>query len=355
MELHDARVQLGGGGSGSGRCAARTVSEPRPATAGLAQGAVRASAITDYGDGISAVDTEHLRPQLDASHLIVHGGRAAFVDTGTTLAVPLLLAALAHKGVAPEAVDWVFLTHIHLDHAGGAGALLRHLPNARAVVHPRGAAHLADPAKLIAATRRVYGEEFYARVYGEIVPIAPERIVVTEDGSRLALAGRTFEFLHTPGHALHHYVIVDREAGGVFAGDTFGVSYRDLDVAGREFVMPATTPPHFDPEQLHASTDRILAVRPRAVFLTHYGRVSDLARLGRDLHAGIDAFVELARRHARDPERTARMTEDLFRWLSAALDAHGFDPDPARRHELLDLDVDLDVQGLDAWLNRCAA
>ncbi|HXQ64001.1 MAG TPA: MBL fold metallo-hydrolase [Steroidobacteraceae bacterium] len=328
---------------------------PREATSTPAQAAAERSPITDYGDGISAVDTEHLRPQLDASHLIVHGGRAAFVDTGTALAVPLLLDALRHKGVAPEAVDWVFLTHIHLDHAGGAGALLRHLPNARAVVHPRGAVHLVDPAKLIAGTKRVYGEDTYARLYGEIVPVAAERIVVTDDGSRLSLAGRTFEFLHTPGHALHHYVIVDRESGGVFAGDTFGVSYRDLDVAGREFVMPATTPPHFDPQQLHASTDRILAVRPRAVYLTHYGRVTDLARLGRDLHVGIDAFVELARRHERDPQRAARMTEDMFRWLSAALDAHGFDPDPARRHRLLDPDVDLDVQGLDVWLTRCAA
>ncbi|HXQ30698.1 MAG TPA: MBL fold metallo-hydrolase [Steroidobacteraceae bacterium] len=311
--------------------------------------------IIDYGDGISAVDTLYMRPHLDASHLIEHGGRAAFVDTGTALAVPPLLAALEHKGIAAEAVDWVFVTHIHLDHAGGAGALMRHLPNARAVIHPRGAAHLADPSKLIAATKRVYGEDFYARLYGEIVPIAPERIVVTEDGSRLALAGRTFEFLHTPGHALHHYVIVDLDTDGVFAGDNFGVSYREIDVDGRAFVMPATTPPHFDPEQLHASTDRILSVRPRAVYLTHYGRVTDLARLGRDLHAGIDAYVELARRHERDPMRTARMTEDLFRWVSAALDAHGFDPDPARRHRLLDMDVELDVQGLDVWLSRCPA
>jgi glyoxylase-like metal-dependent hydrolase (beta-lactamase superfamily II) len=313
------------------------------------------AAVTDYGDGISAVDTEYLRPRLDASHLIVHGGRAAFVDTGPAPAVPLLLAALAQQGVATEAVDWVFLTHIHLDHAGGAGALLRHLPNARAVVHPRGAAHLAEPSKLIAGTKQVYGEAAYARLYGEIVPIAPARIVVTEDGSRLALAGRTFEFLHTPGHALHHYVIVDRDSGGLFSGDTFGISYRDFDVAGREFVIPATTPTHFDPEQLHASIDRILGVAPRAVYMTHYGRVTDIARLGRDLHAGIDAFVALARRHERDRLRTARMGEDMFQLLSEALDAHGFDPDPARRHQLLDADVDLNVQGLDAWLNRRAA
>jgi glyoxylase-like metal-dependent hydrolase (beta-lactamase superfamily II) len=331
------------------------VSGPARPPAGPAHAGRVVPFVTDYGDGISAIDTEYLRPRLDASHLIAHGGRAAFVDTGTTPSVPLLLAALAGKGVAPDAVDWVFLTHIHLDHAGGAGALLEHLPNARAVVHPRGAAHLAAPAKLIAGTKLVYGAAAYARLYGEIVPIAPERIVVTEDGTRLALAGRTFEFLHTPGHALHHYVIVDRDAGGVFSGDTFGISYREFDVAGREFVLPATTPTHFDPGQLHASIDRILGVRPRAVYMTHYGRVSEVARLGGDLHAGVDAFVALARRHERDALRAARMREDMYRWLSAGLDAHNFDPDPARRHALLDADIDLNVQGLDAWLARRSA
>lgn len=132
--------------------------ETRPAQAGLV-----VSGLTDYADGVTAIDTEYVRPHLDASHLIVHAGRAAFVDTGTALAVPLLLAALASKGLARDAVDWVFLTHIHLDHAGGAGALMQELPAARLVVHPRGAPHLIDPARLIVATRAVYGDETFAR------------------------------------------------------------------------------------------------------------------------------------------------------------------------------------------------
>ena len=306
----------------------------------------------EYPHGVAAIDTEFVRPRLDASHLITHRGRAAFVDTGSALAVPLLLAALKHRGLAPADVDWVFLTHIHLDHAGGAGALLEALPQARAAVHPRGAAHLAAPAKLIAGTIKVYGAENYRRLYGEVRPIAPERLVVTEDGAELALAGRVFRFLHTPGHALHHQVIVDAEAGGLFAGDTFGVSYRDFDVGGRAFVFPATTPSHFDPGQLHGSIDRILGERPVSVFLTHYGRVTEIERLGEDLHTGVDAYVELARRYQQAPEREQRMREDMFEWLAAGLDAHGFDADPATRHRLLDPDIELNVQGLAVWLDR---
>ena len=306
----------------------------------------------DYPNGITAIDTDYWRPRLDASHLIVEKGRAAFVDTGTTHSVPNLLATLAAKGVAPEAVDYIFLTHIHLDHAGGAGALAARLPNAKVVVHPRGAPHLVAPEKLIAGTKAVYGEAKYAELYGEIVPIPAERVLVAEEGDVLKLGAREFAFLHTPGHALHHYVMHDRAANAVFTGDTFGLSYREFDVKGREWIMPTTTPTQFDPDQLHHSVDRILALQPKAAFLTHYGRVTDLERLGRDVHAGIRAFVEIARRNEHAKDRHGAIRDDLFRWLSVSLDAHGYDGDLATRHALLDADVDLDAQGLVVWLDR---
>src|SRR5262245_33813816 len=138
-------------------------------------------AIVHFDHGITAIDTHYVRPCLDASHLIVEGDRAAFVDTGTHFSVPHLLAALDWMNIAREQVEYVLLTHVHLDHAGGAGLLLRSLPRARAVVHPRGARHLADPAKLIAGSKEVYGEQKFLELYGEIVPIAAERLVVAED------------------------------------------------------------------------------------------------------------------------------------------------------------------------------
>jgi len=321
---------------------------------GPAQAGPVVLALTDYGAGIAAVDTQHLRPRLDASHLLIERGRAAFVDTGTSHAVPHLHAALAARGLGRDAVDWVFLTHIHLDHAGGAGALLETLPNARVVVHPRGAPHLVAPARLEAATRQVYGEAAYERLFGPLVPVPESRLVTAADGFVAELAGRRFEFLHTPGHALHHCAILDHASGEVFTGDTFGVSYREFDVDGRAFVFPATTPTQFDPAQLHASVERIVALAPRAVYLTHYGRVGDVARLGADLHRDIDAFVAIATRHGTGAAAEVAMRAQVFEYLSSRLAAHGFAGDADRRHQLLDLDIDINVAGLAAWRARTA-
>ncbi len=306
------------------------------------------------GEGIFSVDTEFVRPQLDASHLIVADGHAAFVDTGTDHSVPNLLAALQAVGLAVDAVDYILLTHIHLDHAGGVGRLAEALPRAKVVVHPRGAAHLRDPSKLIAATKAVYGAAAYEKFYGEMRPVAADRIIAVEDAERRRLGRRTLEFMYTPGHALHHVCIVDRDAGAVFAGDTFGVSYRELDTAAGEFVFAATTPSQFDPAQLHASVDRIIQLQPQAAYLTHYSRVVEIARLGEDLHADIDAYVAIAGRCAEAPERANRIAAELFEHLSARLDTHGFPSDAALRHELLDGDVRLNTAGLDAWLSRTA-
>lgn len=304
--------------------------------------------------GIHAVDTHYVRPGLDASHLIIEQGRAAFVDTGPTSAVPHLLDALQRLGVAPEQVDLVLLTHVHLDHAGGAGVLLRSLPNAKVAIHPRGARHMSDPRKLIEGSIGVYGEEAFAALYGEIAPIPAERVIIADDGLRLRLAGRELELIHTPGHALHHYCIVDRAAGAIFSGDNFGISYRDLDTARGAFIYPTTTPVHFDPQAMHASLDRIMSYRPEAIYLTHYSRVTELERLAADLHECVDAFVAIARRHAARPDRGARIRADLFEYLSRRLDAHGFAAGEARRREIIGFDVELNSQGLEVWLDRAA-
>jgi glyoxylase-like metal-dependent hydrolase (beta-lactamase superfamily II) len=309
--------------------------------------------LTDHPAGVCAIDTEYVRPRLDASHLLVHGGRGAFIDTGANNAVPALLAALAAKGLAPEQVDYIFLTHVHLDHAGGAGLLSRHLPNAAVVVHPRGLRHLADPSKLIAGTIAVYGEAGYRRLYGEIVPIPEQRLRPALDGERYLLAGRPLDVLHTPGHALHHYCLHDVTAQAIFTGDTFGISYRENDAAAGPFVFPTTTPVQFDPEALLASIDRLLGLRPEAVYLTHYSRVTGIERLGADLKRRIHQTVEIARAHAAPgPERRRRMEEAWFAWLCRELDAHGETNSEEVRRQLLWGDVELNVQGLEVWLDR---
>ncbi len=307
---------------------------------------------THYPHGITAVDTDYVRPRLDASHLLVENGRAAFVDTGTNASVPRLLAALARVDVEPADVDWVFLTHVHLDHAGGAGLLLESLPNATVVLHPRGARHMIDPAKLERGAMAVYGEAQYREMYGELVPIPAGRIREVDDGDELELAGRPLRVLHTEGHARHHYCLADPASQGVFTGDSFGISYRELDTAAGEFIFPTTTPVHFDPDEAHRAVDRIMALEPEQLFLTHYSRVTDLERLAADMHRALDDFVAIARRHADPPERTRAIEAAMFEYLVERARAHGVELDDERLHEILDMDVVLNTQGLEFWLDH---
>jgi glyoxylase-like metal-dependent hydrolase (beta-lactamase superfamily II) len=304
--------------------------------------------ITRYPDGIAAVDTEYVRPGHAAAHIIQHNGRAAFVDVGTTHSVPYLLAALAELGQPAETVDYLLLTHVHLDHAGGAGTLMQALPNARAVLHPRGAPHMIDPSKLITASIAVYGEENYRRLYGELVPIPAERVMTTQDGQRLNFAGRELEFVHTPGHALHHHAIVDLGFSNIFTGDTFGLSYRECDTDKGAFVVPTTTPTQFDPEQLIASIRRLAGYNPQALYLMHYGRVTDVPRLADSMEQQIRELVRIAREDADASAIRAKMRALWFDLLRR----HGSKLPEARLDELFGGDLDLNTQGLIAWLGR---
>jgi glyoxylase-like metal-dependent hydrolase (beta-lactamase superfamily II) len=302
--------------------------------------------------GLVAIDTEYARPNQDASHLVVEDGRGAFVDTGVNSSVPMLLAALQHSDLDPADVDFVFLTHIHLDHAGGAGLLLKHLPNARCVLHPRGAPHMIDPARLIAGTKAVYGEEQTAKMYGDIQPIDEARIDIAGDGEVFCLRGRELQAFYTEGHARHHYCLSDVKSRGVFTGDSFGVSYRELDTAAGEFIFPTSTPIHFDPEEAHKSVDRIMSYEPERLYLTHYSEVRNLERLATDMHKGIDALVGMARANANAEKRTDVLQEAMFDYLVAGLEQHGFIGDHDTMWSILSIDVNINTQGLEVWLDK---
>ena len=200
-----------------------------------------------HAHGIHTIDTAFQREHFDAAYLIVENGRGAFIDCGTNHSVPAMLAALTDAGITAADVDWLILTHVHLDHAGGAGLLMQQLPNARLVVHPRGAAHMIDPSKLIAGATAVYGEEEMARSYGAIQPVPKERVIVAEDNHVVDLAGRELVCIDTPGHARHHLCVWDARSRSWFTGDTFGLSYRELDTAHGAYVFPTTSPVQFEP------------------------------------------------------------------------------------------------------------
>ena len=309
-------------------------------------------ALTEFDHGITAIDTGFTRPQFDASHLIVRNGECAFIDTGTTFSVPNLLDALEVKRIAPEQVRYVLLTHVHLDHAGGAGELLRHLPNATAILHPRGARHMIDPERLIAGAIGVYGEEVFHRSYGEIVPIAEDRVRIVEDEERLDLGGDELLFIHTEGHCRHHYCIIDETSNAIFSGDTLGVSYREFDTDKGAFILPAATPTEYDPDAMRASFDRVAAYDLRAAYLTHYSEVTGLPRLLQQLRRFLDFFDELALSHGEDENRNQVMVEKMYQFYGERVAEHGVVMPEQRIHELLRIDAELNVVGIEVWLDR---
>jgi len=318
------------------------------------------SLMQHLGHGVFSVDAGYIRPRFDAVHLVVESDRAAVIDTGTRDAVPRTLAALEALGISPAQVDWVVLTHVHLDHAGGAGHLMRSLPAARLAVHPRGMTHMIDPGRLWAGTVAVYGREEAEATYGEPVPVDPGRIVPLPDGATIRLAGRTLEALDAPGHARHHVAIRDDATGHVFTGDTFGISYRELDVGGRAFAFPSSTPVQFDPDALRNTIRRILALRPDAVCLTHWSKVEDVPRLGAGLLRMVDRYESLALAALADEGADpARLLPALERGMDALLlgeaAAHGSPLAPAELRRVLELDIRLNAAGLLSWLQARAA
>lgn len=303
-----------------------------------------------FGNGIHAIDSGYTGPDVAAIHLIEEGGRAALVDTGNNASLRHVLEALAAIGLSAESVDYVLLTHIHLDHAGGAGAFMQAFPNARLVVHPRGARHMAEPSKLFAGVSAVYGPERAKALYGELIPVPVERIIEAGDGHELDLAGRRIRVFDTPGHARHHVCYFDTKSRSFFTGDTFGLSYRSLDVEGRPSIFPTTTPVQFEPEAMHTSIRRMEAEAPTAMYLTHYAQVTDVPRLAADLHRLIDAHVAIAERHAAAEGRKDRIEADIWALVGEEAARNGWTVPEAEWRRILALDVELNAQGLDVWL-----
>lgn len=307
--------------------------------------------------GIHVIDTGFHRPLFDASFLIVEDGRAAFVDCGTNFAVPRLLAALDDLGLSRDAVDYVIPTHVHLDHAGGAGLLMQALPRATLLAHPRGARHMIDPTALYQGALAVYGQAAMDREYGTLLPVPAERVQATDDGMTVHLAGRALLFIDTPGHARHHHCLWDERSQGWFTGDTFGLSYREFDTAAGAWVMPTSTPVQFEPEALRQSIKRLLAREPQRMYLTHYGQVGghagDVRRLAAMLFEQLDDMVALGQSLRDAPDRHHALKAGLEALVRQQLKRHGV-ADVDAGVAGLSLDIELNAQGLAIWLDRPA-
>jgi glyoxylase-like metal-dependent hydrolase (beta-lactamase superfamily II) len=308
--------------------------------------------VQSLGHGVYAVDTGFNRDRFDAAYLLVHGSRAAFIDTGTHFAVPRLLGAMQALGVAREAVDFVIPTHVHLDHAGGAGTLMRELPAAQLLVHPRGARHMIDPAALWQGALAVYGADEMQRAYGEVQPVAAERVRTTSDAMTISLAGRELVFADTPGHAKHHHCIWDAATQGWFTGDTFGLSYPEFTNERGAWILPTSTPVQFEPEVLRVSIERLLARHPQCMYLTHFGRVGQVPRLGALLLSLLDEMAALGRSLRHAPERHEALKRGQLEIFVRSLAAHGCGFSREQIAQMLAVDLELNAQGMAVWLDR---
>ncbi|WP_293995400.1 MBL fold metallo-hydrolase, partial [Sphaerotilus sp.] len=276
----------------------------------------------DLGHQIYAIDTGFERARFDAAYLVIDSGRAVLIDTGHNAAVPRILDTLAALGLSRDAVDWVIPTHVHLDHAGGAGLLMQHLPHARALIHPHGARHLIDPQALVAGACAVYGAEVVRQTYGTIVPIPAERVVQSHDGMEVQVGQRPLRLIDTPGHARHHHCLWDARSRGWFTGDTFGISYREFDTTAGPWMFPSTTPVQFDPAALRHSIDRLMAAEPQRLYPTHFSRVDDVPRVVAQFRALLDLWESGAlaadRDTATDPPRLQRLEALVLSTLRAS-------------------------------------
>lgn len=313
--------------------------------------------ITELGHGITCLDTGYIRDGLACFYLVESDEEYAVVECGTRYSVAQLNQYLDEQGVAPEQVRYVIPTHVHLDHAGGAGVMMAQFPRAQLVVHAKGARHLIDPAKLTAGARAVYGDARFDELYGEIVAVDEARVSSPADGETLLLGSRPLQFFDTPGHANHHFCIWDERSRSWFSGDVFGLRYPEFAATEHspDYLITTTTPVQFDPEKLIASVRLLAAKAPTQILLTHYGAVSDVARCAELLCEQISDHCAIAERHAglaAGSGRCAAIEADLLDYFAEQIAIQRPDLDGPALLPLLTMDINLNAQGLDVWLAR---
>lgn len=301
---------------------------------------------------IFCIDVDYLRPRLACSYLIVHHGKAAFIDCGTNHSAPRLLATLESCGLSTNDVEYIIPTHIHLDHAGGAGVLMQHCANAKLIVHPKGARHLADPSRLVESARQVYGAEKFDALYGEIIPVEESRIIPAQHDETIDVNGRPLLIADTPGHARHHICLYDVFSNGWFTGDTFGISYPDIQIASGHYIFPTTTPVQFEPDAWLQSIDLLLKQNPEKMYLTHFNMIENISDLAVKLKADLNCYVDIARSLSDTDNRVETLISKLNAYTLSDLKRLGNKQNEDELLNLLSTDMTLNAQGLDIWLSR---
>jgi len=290
-------------------------------------------------------------PERTSVYLIKGESKTALIETGPAPGIKHILTALEKLNLTPAQVDFVIVTHIHLDHAGGAGSLLSKLPQAKVLVHPRGARHLTEPSRLIAGAKAIYGEKFDS-FFGEIVPISQERIYTLVNGEQLALGpNHRLTFYHTLGHAGHHIVIYDALRKGLFSGDALGVRYDYLSkAAGFDYILPSMPPPEFEPKGLKTTIDLIKSLPVEHVFFTHYGQANNPAPiLNRNLQL-VEKFLALGQEVFQKGGTAEHIKEKITAYVKDELAQYGVKNYQLPVFQQVFFDLDFNAQGIYHYL-----
>ncbi len=278
-------------------------------------------------------------------YCVVENDEAAIIETGTTFSLPHVKQCLVDNNISPSQIKYVIPTHVHLDHAGGAGVMMQAFENAELVIHPRGARHMIDPSKLIEGTKAIYGDEAFEKLYGEIPAIDESRIIIGEHENTVSLSNRDFLIIDTPGHAYHHFCLVDSNSSSVFSGDTFGISYPDFLSEEKRFILPSTTPIHFNPETLHDSIDLIMSFKPEQIFLTHFNVLPNPQQVVDHYREWVDIYVEVTEQVK--PEQNNMLPELIAKLTTRISDYFKISPEDITKR--LGNDLELNSQGLAYW------
>ncbi|UED76996.1 MBL fold metallo-hydrolase [Brevibacillus sp. DP1.3A] len=273
------------------------------------------------------------------------------VETGPSPSVPYIKAGLAKLGYTPEQVKYIIVTHIHLDHAGGVGLFLKDCPNAKVVVHPKGARHLVDPSRLIAGARAVYHDDF-DRLFDPIEAVLEERILIRGDGDTLKIGENcVLEFLDSPGHANHHFSIYDPVSRGMFTGDTAGVLYPQLKKDGIHLVLPSTSPNQFDPDAMLASLSRFEARKLSRIYFGHFGMSEQVDDVYRQIREWLPVFVAEGESTLAVGQTYDELSRKLLGRVSDYLQSQGISGDH-EVFEVLKLDLQVCSMGILDYLHK---
>ena len=287
------------------------------------------AAATQLRSGVWQISLPFLgEPGIVGSYLLNGGDEIALIDPGPGSMLEAQLAAIRESGLDPADVTHLVLTHIHLDHAGMTGSLLRSMPKATVYVHSKGAPHLIDPSKFIASAERIYGKRM-EELWGAIEPVPQERIKVIEDGDVLNIAGRRLEVHYTPGHAVHHVVFFDVHSGELFAGDVAGVRLQ-----GTDYVRPPTPPPDLDIEAWSASIDKLKKLKPDMLYIAHFGPTTNVTSHLEHLREKLYSWGDFILVAMRDGKNEAEITEMLIKQSQPELQRATSDAHAIARYEI---------------------